>query len=90
MAAAARERAIMSASSLHPFIPIDPYEESCRATEYEMEQEIARLREMQAYRDQNARFLTVVLETRGEVRQLTAQVARLLEIIAGEIGSGNR
>lgn len=75
----------MSASSLHPFIPADPYEESCRATEYEMEQELARLREMQAYRDQNARFLTILFETRGEIRQLTARIERLTEIIAGEI-----
>lgn len=72
---------------LHPaFDPDFQPSTPCLEFEYEIERELAVLREMQTYRSQVESFIRLAVEIREEARETRGAVERLLQIIAGEIG----
>lgn len=71
---------------LHPaFDPDFQPQTPCLEFEYEIERELAQLREMHAYRSQVDAFLRLAQEIREEARATKEVVERLMEIIAGDI-----
>lgn len=84
----------MSASSLHPAFdptayaedaPSDPYQEQVADLEYQIEQELASLRAIQAHSEQLARFVSVLQETRDEQRAMRQRFDQLLEILGAPV-----